>query len=259
MPVQTNTTTNAPPAYLQPYLEGAAGAGTNLYNQGPPQYYPGQSVVPFSTQTNQAMNLQQQRALQGSPLVDAAQGLNLQTLQGGFLNSNPYLDATFDQAAAGVNRSLDTTLARGGRDVNANMGARQSGLNELSNQIYGGNYQMERDRQMGAMNSAAGLAREDYFDIGQLGQVGAQVEQQAGNIQADNMARWDYAQNAPWENLNRYMGVLSGAPYGGTTTQTTPYYTNPWGSALGGALAGGSQFGGWGALAGGLLGYLGGR
>src|SRR5690606_6644618 len=141
-------TTTEPPDYLLPYLQNAAGYADQLFQSGPTPYYPGNTVVPFSDQTNQALNMQTQRALQGSGVVGAAQDFTagllggdspLAAMAGG--GANPYLDATFDQAAAGVNRSLDTVLARSGRDVNANMGARQQGMNDLATNIYGGAYE----------------------------------------------------------------------------------------------------------------------
>lgn len=261
MPTQTTTATSGPPAYLQPFLQGAATAGTQLYNQGPQQFYPGQSVVPFAPQTNQAMNMQQQRAMGGSPLVSQAQQSTLGTLQGNFLSpdANPYLQKAFDPVAANINRTFDTAMARSGRDLTGNIGARASQIGQAANQFFGQNYQAERDRMMQASNQAIPLANQDYFDIAQLGQVGAQVQDQAGRIQQDNMQRFNFAQNAPWENLNRYMGVLTGAPYGQTTAQSVNMPSNPWGSAMGGALGGYALTGNpWGALTGGLGGYFGG-
>lgn len=257
----TQTTTQAPPAYLEPYLRQAADYAQQLFMGGPQQYYPGNTVVPFSPQTNQALNLQQNRALAGSGVVDAAQGFTTDLLGGNsplaamsMGGENPYLDATFDRAAAGVNRSLDSVLARSGRDVNANTGARASQLNDLATNIYGGAYESDANRRLSAASTlgnqqltAAGqaipLAREDYFDIGQLGQVGSAVEQQAGNIQGDNVNRFNFAQNAPYEALNRYLGALSGAPYGGTTSSSQPVYNNPLSNLMGLGLGFGTMFG----------------
>lgn len=240
----TQTTSTEPPDYLLPFLRQSAGSASALFNSGP-------SVVPFSQQTNQALNLQQNRALGGSPLVSSAQGLTNSTLNGDFLNSNPYLDATFDRAAGAVNRSLDETYARSGRDLDSNMAVRADQLNNLATNIYGGNYQNERDRQMGALGAAVPLAREDYFDISQLGNVGAAVEGQAQNIL-----------DAPFMALERFNAGLSGAPMGQTSSTTTPLYSNPAGGLLGGALTGAQlapmlgMGGGMGAGLGGLLGLM---
>lgn len=240
---QVQQQTTEPPAYVLPHLQAGAGAAYDLFRQGP-------RYVPFSQQTNQAMNMQQNRALSGSPVVDSAQNLASDTLNGNYLNSNPYLDSTFDRAAGAVNRSLDETYARSGRDLDSNMGVRSDQLNNLATSIYGGNYQAERDRQMGAMSSAIPLGREDYYDISQLGDVGAAVEGQAGNII-----------DAPYSAVNRYISQAQGMP--GQTT-STPMTRNRLGGALGGAATGaavGTQImPGWGtaigAVGGGLMGYM---
>jgi len=228
----TQTTTTEPPTYLLPYLNQSASSAGALFNRGP-------NVVPFSPQSNMALNMQQDRALTGSPVIGSAQNLVGSTLSGDYLNSNPYLDATFDRAAGAVNRSLDETYARSGRDLDSNMAVRSDQLNNLATNIYGGNYQAERDRQMGAVGAAIPLGREDYFDIGQLGGVGQAVEGQAQNIV-----------NAPFDALSRFNAGLSGVPMGQTSSSTQPLYSNPMGGLLGGALSGASLFGTGGALAG---------
>lgn len=338
----TQTTTSEPPAYLLPYLRQATGSASSLFQQGPQQFYPGNTVVPFSQQTNQALNLQQNRALSGSPVIDAAQqatqdialgntplsmlmnpqmgptgastlspltstgtiggpgGDNLAaTARGDFLNNNPFLDATFDRAASAVNRNLDTILARSGRDLTGNFGERERELSDLASSIYGGNFQAERgrqlqasgqlsgqgsqalsqlagqqfaggqsalerqlsaargvtDQQLSAASQAIPLAREDYFDIAQLGGVGGTVEQQAQNIINDRLGRFNFAQQAPANALNQFISQISGTPAGQTTTSSQPLYNNT-GSTLG-SLAGLGLFGGpFGMLAGGLLGGL---
>lgn len=252
----TQTTTSEPPEFVRPYLERALGAAQGVFEQGPQQYFPGQTVVPFSRQTNQALNLQQNRALSGSPVTGAAQDLVTSTLQGDFLNENPFIDATFDRAAGAVGRQLDQTLARSGRDLDANLGVRSDQLNNLANQIYGGNFQAERGRQMQALNSAIPLAREDYFDIANLRDVGGAVESQTGNIIQDRLSRFNFAQQAPGQAVNQFVSQISGVPQGQNTSSSQPVFQNPGGNLLGGALTGASLFGSGGALAG--LGGIGG-
>jgi hypothetical protein len=253
----TQTQSTEPPAYLQPFLQYGGTAGHQLLSQlGPRQYFGGNTVTPFSPQTNQALNMQQQRAIGGSPLTGAAQNLATDTLSGNYLNSNPYLDQTFDRAAGAVNRSLDQTYARSGRDLDSNMAVRADQLNNLATNIYGGNYQAERDRQLNTMGSAIPLAREDYFDISQLGQVGSAVEGQSQNIIQDRLNRFNFEQDAPFTALDRYIAQLAGTPQGQTTTSSQPIHRNPIGSAMGGAATGASVGGPWGALIGGGVGLL---
>lgn len=245
---QTSTTTSAPPSYLQPYLTGAAGAANTQYQAG------GTPVVPFSDETNQALTAATNRATAGSPLNSAASDYSTKTLNGGFMGSNPYLDAAYNKAAGAVTNSVQSNFGLAGRNVSgpdaagtAQFGAAGAGggYNDLAASIYGGDYEAERNRQQQLAPLAGGIANNDYVDIGQLANVGAQREalsqEQAGQ---------------PAQNLNSYLGQLGGLAGGyGNTSQTIPMNRN----VLGGAAAGanmGSVFGPWGTLAGGLAGGI---
>src|SRR5262245_30508176 len=100
------TQTSEPAKFIQPYLQDAARQSRELYNQGPRQYYPGNTVVPFAPQTEAALGLTEQRALQGSPVSNAAQGYATNVLQGGYLGSNPHLDAMFNRSADAVQNRI---------------------------------------------------------------------------------------------------------------------------------------------------------
>lgn len=118
---QTTTTTNAPPAYIAPYLSQAAGAAADQYGKG--------AYV--------------------SPLQQAAVGYGTNVLNGSYLNSNPYLDATFNRAAGAVTNQVQSNFGLAGRNPR---GPDAAGLatdkySELATQIYGQNYQDERNRQ----------------------------------------------------------------------------------------------------------------
>lgn len=243
----TQTTTTLPPAYQLPYLQYGLGQAKSIYDQG-------SQVVPFSPYSEQALQGTAQRAQQGSPLVGAAQNYAQQSLQGGFLGSNPFLDQTFEQARLATQGGLASEFARSGRNVGASEGLRSQQLNDLATKIYGGAYGQERQLQQASLGSALPLANQDYVDLAQLRGVGADVE---------GLAR-EY-QEAPQQSLDRYLGRVGGIPAGSTTS--SPLYRNSGASALGGALLG-SQVGGsvsnnpyaglWGALIGGAAGYLGG-
>src|SRR5579885_3260417 len=95
----TVTQNNQPWTGQQPYLSFGYNQAQNLYNTVPTSYYPGETLAPVAPQTYQAMDLQQQRALSGSPVMNASDQYLTNTLNGAYLNSNPYLDATFTHAA----------------------------------------------------------------------------------------------------------------------------------------------------------------
>ena len=132
-------------------------------------------------------------------------GLNAlaNTASGAYLNSNPYLDATYRAAAAPVERSYQTATAPttdaafsgGGRyGSGAAAGARDTNelnlgrtLNDLSTNIYGQNYARERQAQDAAANSYQQL-------INQAGGAYAQNATQAAGTagQLVNQAATNY-------------------------------------------------------------------
>jgi hypothetical protein len=271
---QTNTVQSGPPSYLQPYLNQALTGAQGIYNQGPPKYYPGQTVVPFSNETNQALTGITQRAQAGSPITGAAQNYasgvlnNAPTSQFGTA-TNPHLDATFNRAADQVQQRLQSGFAGSGRDISAGRNLASQEMGDLATSIYGGAYESERNRmaqdlsqqrgiQANVLGQAGQIHNLGYADQDRLLGVGGLREDMQGRQMQDQAARWDFEQNAPGVALDQYLARIQGAP-GSTSTSTSPIYQNRGAGALGGAMAGyglGSEFGygGWGALLGGLLG-----
>lgn len=256
----TQTQTSEPAAYVKPFLEYGVMRSNALWERGPNQYFQGNTVTPFAQETEQALQAQTQRAQGGSDLTRGAQGYAQDVLGGNYLNSNPYIDATFNKAAEATRGQLDSQFARSGRNIGGSQAARADQLNNLATQIYGGNYANERAMQNSVLGQANSLANQDYTDIAQLGQVGAQREGLETRRIQDQVARHDYAQNAPGIALDQYIARINNQP-GGTTSSQVPVFQNRGLSALGGASAGyglGSNFGGWGgAIGAGLGGLLG--
>jgi hypothetical protein len=259
----TQTQTIEPPAFAKPYIESGFGQASNLYNQGGPQFYPGDTFVPFSPQSEQAMQMTQDRATQGSPVTGAAQNYVTQSLNGDFMNNNPWLDQTFNRAVQQTRGALDSQFATAGRDLVSQLPYRTEQVNNLANNIYGGAYDAERNRQQGTLPFASQLANQDYIDIAALQGVGSQVEGQANNVLQGQMDRWNFNQMRPEQALDSYFSRINGLT-GGYNQQSQPIYRNPASSALGGAATGaalGSMFGSsnplW-MLGGGLLGLYGG-
>lgn len=182
------TQTTEPPKFIQPYMQYGAEQARGLYEQGPQQYYPGQTVVPFSPQTERAMQLTEQRALNGSPVTDAAQRFATSTLSspvrssfGSSSNpytssanpyargenmfggaSNPMLDRMFDQAALKTRSALDTQFAGAGRNLEAQEDVRADQLKGLATDIYGGAYENERNRQLQYQQQLTGIGANSW-------------------------------------------------------------------------------------------------
>jgi hypothetical protein len=232
------TTTTEPPGYVIPYLRQGLEGADQIYQSGIENY-----AVPFSPESEQAMALATSRATNGSPVSQAAQNYATQTLGGGFMGSNPWLDRTFNKAAGAVTNQVQSNFGTAGRNprgIDA-AGFAQEGYNDLATQIYGGDYQAERARQQQLVPFSGQLANQDYADIGQLANVGAQRDAYSRD-----------AANAPGRSLDNVLGRIGGMP-GATTTQPTE--RNWLAGATGGASMG-SMFGPWGMLGGAILGGL---
>lgn len=277
----TTTQTSEPPAFARPFLEHGLQQARGLYETGGPQYYGGNTVVPFAQQTEQALAGTEARATNGSPVNQAAQGYATRTLNGTPTSqfgaaSNPQLDQTFNRAADAVQNRIQSGFAGSGRNIGAGRPVAAQEMNDLAGNIYGGAYESERNRmaedlnqqqqrQFGLSSLAPSLANQDYVDLNALQGVGGQVEDLSGRLMQDQAARWDFSQNAPQINLDNYLSRIQGAFPGQSVTQTTPTYRNHAAGAAGGAMSGaalGTQVSpGWGtligAIGGGLLGGYG--
>jgi len=205
-------------------------------------YYPGATVAPTDPTTTEAQNMALSMAREGSPNIDAAQAENLKTLQGGYYDSNPYLDATYNRAASGVTRAfnravlpnLESRFAGAGR---MDSGAYQGALGEagrglagelsgMATDIYGGAYQAERGRQNAAVGAAAPLAKAGYMGADVIGGVGAQRERY-NQAQIDEMVqRFQFEQEAPYQSIARYANLI------GSPVMTSSGRSKNWGFSI---------------------------
>jgi hypothetical protein len=230
---QKSTVTTSIDPRLAPYVEYGLQEAKRLYQGQSPEYYQGQAYVSPSEQTKQALQMAEQRATAGSPLLDAAQAQTLATIQG--QGVNPFLAGALAQtnrlAGEQYNKNiqaLQSQAASSGRYGSNAMG-QQAGtaqdifaraLTEQGGQLAYQSAEAERQRQMAATGMAPQLSQADYFDItalGKAGQVGESYD--AAKLQAD-MNKWNYQQNLPYMKLQQYANLYSTAPQGSTTTQT---------------------------------------
>lgn len=220
----------------QPFLRFGFDQARDLYDSGMPAYYPGATVAPFSPETADALRLQRERALAGSPLTEAAQGMLAGTIRGdGLAAGNPYLQGAMDAVAHQVVPRVAAQFEGSGRyGSGLHAGATAQALTDAAADMAYRNYADERARQLQAAQAAPQLAAADYADIAQLGQVGAMRDQQAQAVLDAGVKRWDAEQAAGWDRLAKYMAAIGGN-YGqsGTTTETTRTRTNPFMAGLG--------------------------
>jgi hypothetical protein len=168
------------------------------------------------------------------------------TMGGDYMSGGPGFNAYADSAWNAVRPQVDSAFEAGGR-YGSNLHAES--LGKGFGRAMAPLYDAERNRQMGAMAGAPGLAMADYTDPTMLQGVGAAREQQAQRF-ADE----------PTRRLQNYMGLIGGSGYGGTTTTTGGAGSSPLLGAAGGAMSGYGMTGSpWGAAAGAGIGYLGSR
>lgn len=217
----TQTQKADPWAAQQPYLTRGFQQAGNLLDSGGPQYYDKATYTPFSAPTEKAMGLIEDRALSGSPLNSGAQSVAMDTLQGNFLNNNPYLESMFQQGTDKIAANVNAQFTSAGRTGSgAHTGQLAEEMGDLYNNMYGSQYQQERQNQLNTMQLAPQLAESDYADFSRLGQVGQAVEGKAAEIIRDDMNRFNFYQNAPEDNLARYIAAIGGN-YGGQTTSSS--------------------------------------
>lgn len=243
---QKSTTSSDPWSGLQPYLTDYLSKGQALTNQ-PYNFNNGDQVAGFSPEQQLGFNLSTQRALAGSPTLNAANNNITNTLNGNYLSpdSNPWLKSNVDQALNDVTGRVNSQFNNSNFGSSANQETLQRDLGSTASQMYGQNYTNERNNQLQAANLAPGLANADYLDSSMLQNVGAQRQGLAQNYlnQANNT--FQGAANWPYTQLQRYGQVISGASgQGGTSTTTSPnpYQQNGFGNLLGLGLTAASLF-----------------
>jgi len=261
---------------MRPFIQYGLEEATRLYQQpNLPSFYPGQTYVSPSQQTQAALQAAQQRATVGNPLTPAAQRQALNTVQGNFLGGNPFFQGAFKAATQGaqttyqdaVNQAL-SNASRAGRYGSGAMGtaldraggAFATALTNTAGQLSFENYNQERARQQAMIGAAPTLAGADYADINQLMQTGQIAEGYQEAAMQDAINRYNFAQQAPYSKLQSYLSGAYGAPMGTQTTMPS-YGRSGAAGALGGAASGaalGSAFGPYGTAIGAGVGLLGG-
>ena len=295
----TTQTSSVDPALL-PYLTQGLQRAQSLFLTGQqPEFFPGQTYVSPSAATTESIAQQEAIARQQSPVLQQAQqayqaslGQVGQTAAGGFLNANPYQHAMMEAATRTLTQQFSQSVLPGISSLYSRSGRLGSGsmeralgtateaygrsLGDITSNIAGSQYQQERGLQQQAQLAQAQLAGAAPSFYGQqflpsqtLAQVGAQQEAIAAQPLQEQLARYQFGQQLPYQQLQGYLSSVYGTPLGSYGTQTTnaPTYQNRGAGILGGGIAGGlggyalgqafPQIGGtYGALGGAALGGL---
>lgn len=229
---QTVTQVSEPPDYVVPSAENFLARAQGLSNL-PFQTYEGERISPL----NEAHQAGIQSAL-FTPELTSARNLAHSTLEGDFLNSNPYLDATFNRAADQVQSRM--TNATAGNNL-TNSGVQEAygrQLNDLATNIYGQNYQQERARQQSIIPIASQLPGiQSQLQLG-AGDIGRDFDQSRINEAIRSFEEQRLFPYSQADVLGRAIGISMGS--GGSVSTTSPGFFQPSRTAgmLGGGLAG---------------------
>lgn len=236
----SQTTKSAPWSAQAPYLKQIFGQAQDLYQGTAPQYYPGSTVSPFnSTESGALNNISSLGA--NDPTTAAATGFNSDLLNGQYLNSNPYQDDTAKSVLSQVIPSITSQFVKDGSMGNpqAAYAAAQGATSALAPIEYQ-NYQND----IGNMIKGEALAPQtqgmQYTDYTNQFGAGQQQQNQSQSQLTDQVNRFNYNQNLPEQQLQKYLQTVSGN-YGGT--QTTSQSSNPLSSIFGFLSQPASQFG----------------
>jgi len=243
---QTSTQKSEPWSGVQPYLTDLLQRGQSTTNN-PFSFYNGDTVAGFSPEQEMGFNLGTQRALSGSPTLNAANRNITSTLNGDYLNpsSNPYLKGTVDQALGDVQTRVNSQFNNNNFGSSAHQETLARDLGNQANSLYGQNYTNERNNQLNAAGQAGGLAGADYMDANYLQGIGAQRQDLANQYLGNSSNIYNQAAQFPYDQLQRYQSVVgSGSGQGGTSTSTQPNQnqSNGFADALGLGLSAASLF-----------------
>jgi hypothetical protein len=267
----TTQTSSVDPALL-PYLTQGLERARSLFLTGQqPEFFPGQTYVSPSAATTESIAQQEAIARQQSPVLQQAQqayqsslGQVGQTAAGGFLNANPYQQAMMEAATRPLTQQFSQSVLPGISSLYSKSGRLGSGsmeralgtateaygrsLGDITANIAGTQYQQERGLQQQAQLQQAQLAGlapqfygQQFLPSQTLAQVGAQQEAISAQPLQEQLARYQFGQQLPYQQLQGYLSSVYGTPLGSYCTQTTsaPTYQNRGAGVLGGAIAGG--------------------
>jgi hypothetical protein len=207
-----NTTTNEPPKWAVPHLQGAMGTISNTVNANQP------NLDAMSQQLQGYLPQLGQMAFGQNAGLNAANGYATDVLGGKYLSEgNPHMQGMIDQTAGDVTDRVNSMFSKAG----ASMGSPHAQvltkeLANAENSLRYGNYSQERQMQGQAAGMIPGLTQAQYAGI------------------MPYLAMTQGAAQLPYtgiQNLGQIGGLLGGA---GSQTQTQP---GGWGSGLLGAAA----------------------
>jgi len=245
----TSTVNQDPWDVAVPYMESGFKEAANLYNNNTPQYYSGQTQAGFTPDQLTAQQGIRDFATQGAPsIMNPALSAYQQNLDPSMIDvaNNPYVNnmaqAAADRAMAGVQDSLADI--RGGAIMSGGYGGGRQGIaegnaiagaadsaNQAAAQIYSNAYGQGLGQQRATLGMTGGLMQAGFSPYSALGASGSQQQQREQALIQDAMARQEFEQNLPYQQLKQYQSGITGfSPLVGNAGQSIS--TTPGASAM---------------------------
>lgn len=159
------------------------------------------------------------------------------TMGGGYLDNNQYLDAIANRSANMAAGSQLSGFAGGGRFGSGAMSnAIADAMMSTTSNLYGQNYQNERNRMMQALGQTEMMERLQYADANRIMGVGQRYEADEAAKAAEAMRQY----MDPYMRQQQFEMSLANNPLGAEKTVTKGF---DWGGAMFG-LAGSAMGGG---------------
>ena len=231
----SQTTTALPSPQQAPYLSDIYQQAQARYNQGPQQFFPGQTYAGLTEDMEVAeqqlrANLIPQQALADN--IAAAQNYSLMSPQN--LASNPYLAGAAEAALRPVYSQAQGLLQQARRDATGAGqlgGTRQAILEQgvigdylqkagdITSTMYSDAYRDAQANQLKALTIAPQSQQAITAPAMQLGALGTAEQARQQQAIDEARARFEFAQQAPDEALTRYSNLAgSNILPGGSTT-----------------------------------------
>ena len=227
----TSTAMPEIPKELKPLANLYTKQATQLANT-PFQAYTGQRFADLNGTQNQALGMIQQRAQNGSPVMDQANQTLTGALEGG--KTNPYLDQMVGKAQQSVadnwnymtKPQTEAAMVNSGSFGNEGLmqmqGRQQEAagqqMSDIATQMYGNAYNTDRANQMQALGMAPTYGNQAYTDASQLLNAGnTQQNSQQQGLDFQFQQSQDAA-NDPYKKLQAIGGVVGQSTGQKTTT-----------------------------------------
>ena len=264
-PVSSGELSRIDPA-LTPYLQLGLQAAEQQFLRQTPQFFEGQTYVSPSEQTLAALQQQEALATQAQPTLSAAQQSYLaglqglqQTAQGGYTGS-PYLGQQIEAATRPLQQQFEQTTLPGVASLYSRAGRYGSGameravgqateatgraIGDIASNIAFQDFANQQARQQQAQASllqgatlAPQIYGQQFLPSMQLAQVGAQREAIAAQPLQEQIARFQFAQQAPVSQLQSFLSSVYGTPMAGAITPQQQMQGNTTLQNIGGLLS----------------------